>query len=126
MGSDLEEELIDFLGLCGEEQLPQFFGQRKGDHEVRRANALAKFALHPLRGGVLAALRAGAVVATVEVEFLFAARAGIEVPTHFLGAAMSDGPDGALLCLAHRVTMLTQMGGQKAAQGFNDSSSHRF
>ena len=110
--------------MRGEEQGPQFFGQSEGDHEIGRANAFSQFALHPLRGGVLAALRAGAVVATVEVELPFAAPAGIEVPAHFLGPAMGDGPDGAPLCLAHGVTILTQMSGQEAAQGVNDGGSH--
>ena len=66
------------------------------------------------------------MVATVEVELPFAARAGIEVPAHLLGAAMGDGPGGAPLGLTHGVTILSQMGGQEAAQDFNDGDGHRF
>jgi len=60
--------MIDLLGRQGEKQGAQFFGQGEGHHEIRRANAFAQFALHPLGGGLFAALRAGPVVAGMEVE----------------------------------------------------------
>jgi len=48
----------------------------------------------------------------------------MEVPAHFRAAAMGDGPDGAPLCLAHGVTVFTQMGGQEAAQRVDDGGCH--
>ena len=50
----------------------------------------------------------------------------MEVPAHFRGAAMGDGPDGTPLCLAHGVTVFTQMGGQEAAQRVDDGGCHGF
>ena len=119
-GGGGEEELIDLFCLRGEEQRTQFLGQGEGDHEVGRADAFAEFAFHPLGGGVLAALRTGAVVAAVEAELPCAARRRHGGARPFAGAAMGDGPGGAPLCLAHGVTVFTQMGGQEAAQRVDD------
>ena len=44
------------------------------------------------------------------------------MPAHLRSAAMGDGPDGAPLCLAHGVTVFTQMGGQEAAQRVDDGA----
>jgi hypothetical protein len=61
-----------------------------------------KLAPDPLRARVLAALRAGAMVATVEVKLTLATWvAGVEVSAHFRRAAMVDGPDGAALHRTH-------------------------
>jgi hypothetical protein len=46
------------------------------------------------------------------------------MPAHFRGSAMGDGPGGAPLCLAHGVTVFTQIGGQEAAQRVNDGGGH--
>ena len=65
------------------------------------------------------------MVAGVEVELAgLALAAGMKVPAHFRRAAMGDGPDGAPLCLAHGVTVFTQMGGQEAAQRVDDGGGH--
>ncbi len=59
------------------------------------------------------------------MELARAARAaGMQVPAHFRAAAVGDGPDGAALCLAHRVPVFTQMGGQEAPQRVDDGGGH--
>ena len=60
--------MIDLLGLRGEEQFPELRWQGEGDHEIGRADAFAEFALNPRCGGIFTTLRAGAVIAGVEVE----------------------------------------------------------
>ena len=52
-----------------------------------------------------------------------AAVAGMEVPAHFRGAAMGDGPDGPPLCLAGP-GIFPQPGGQEAAQRVDDGGDH--
>jgi len=116
---------MDFFGSLAKEQRPQFFWQGKGNHEIRSTDALAEFALDPLCGGILAALRAGAVVARMKVEFLFITRVtGMKVPTHFRSAAVSDSPCGAALCLSHCVLTLTQMIRQETPQRVDDGGCH--
>ena len=59
------------------------------------------------------------------MEFAFPTRvAGMEVPAHFCGAAMGDGPGGAALCFTHGVRVFTQMSGQEAAQSVDDGGDH--
>ena len=47
----------------------------------------------------------------------------MEVPAHFRGAAMVDGPDGPPLCLAGP-GIFPQPGGQEAAQRVDDGGDH--
>ena len=108
-----------------EEQFSQFRRQGEGDHEVGRTDALFKLAFDPFGGGGFAALRAGPMIATVEMKLAFlACVAGMKVPAHFRSAAMGDGPDGSPLCLTHRASVFAQMGGQEASQRVDDGFSH--
>jgi hypothetical protein len=98
MGGGLEEPRIDGAGRRSEEERAQFGGQGEGHHEVGGADAVGQFPLHPLHGGRACALGTGAVVAGVEAELPGAARlTSMQVPAHDRGAAMGDGPDGAVL-----------------------------
>jgi len=124
-GGGVEKALIDLLGRRGEEQRAEFGRQGEVDHEVGRADALAELAFDPGGGGAFAALRAGPVVAGMEMKFALPARAtGMQMPAHFRSAAMGDGPDGAALCVAHGALELTQMGGQEASQRVDHGGGH--
>ena len=65
-----EEKIKRLFGFGPEEQIAQLRGKGEGDHEVRGVDEFAQFAIHPLPGGVSAALRAGTVIATVIGELV--------------------------------------------------------
>ena len=115
-GCRRKKELIDLSGSRGKEESPEFFGHREGDHEVGGSDPLAQFAFHPLRGGLFAALRAGAMVAGMIGELTGPAfGAGMDMPAHGRCAAMGERPDGATPRPSLH-GMIPQEIGQKAAQ----------
>lgn len=124
-GSSGKKELIDVLGAAGEKQGSQFCGQGKGNHEVGRADTLVQLPLYPLCGVVFTALRTGAMVAAMKVELAsFTRIAGVKVPAHHCGAAVTDGPDGAALCRVHGVSVFTHMAWQEAMEHVDDVRCH--
>ena len=102
----------------------QFIRQREGDHKIGSTDTFAEFSFHPFCGGILAALRAGPVVARMKVELAGAAwRAGMNMPAHFRRAAMGNRPDGASLRPVEQRSS-TQKRGQESAQHVDDCSGH--
>ena len=112
------------LGRGGEEQRAQFLRHGEGDHEVGDAEAFAQLALHPAGRGVPAALRAGAVVATVVGEAdRPAGGAAMDVSTQGWRAAMGQRPNGAAT-RAIRHGVFTPKPRQETAQRPDDGGGH--
>lgn len=93
-----EKDVVSLLCMQSEKGTAQFRGQREGDEEVRGVDEFALFALNPLGVVSAAAERAGLVIAGMKSKVLASARLAIkESPAQRRGAAMSDGPEGAVL-----------------------------
>ena len=124
LGRGGKEDVVGVFGGRPEKQAAQLGGQREGDHEIRRVDALGQLAIHPLARGLAPALGAGFVVAAVKgKDLFFAGAAGIVVPAQSRGAALGDGADRTPL---HRSEgrSASQILGQEAAQDPDDTGSH--
>lgn len=106
-----KEQVVSVLGLRTKESATQFGRQCEGDKEMGCLDPSMQLALNPCGRSSTATLWAGLMVAGVKGKVLPpAVRAVKEPTTQGRGAAMSNGPEGAVLLRRKERFCLEELG----------------
>jgi len=124
LGAGKEQVVAELL--VGAEDLAQLPGHGEGHHEIWARQQFFDLTAQPLVGFIAAAAGAGAVIAGVVGQVLFAAiGALILLGPVGVGAAMHDRRDGLEVGWGHGRSMALEVGGSKPAENLRQHAPAR-